>query len=81
MIHCADSKEITPEGRDAISIVATIIQNFARNSIPLTDVVIAEGYQWFISSGASVRDLDGDVGKDLIAAVTGVDVREQADEM
>lgn len=75
VIH-PNSKEITPEGRNAISVVATIIQNFARNSIPLTDVVIAEGYQWFVSSGAGVRDLDGQVGRDLIAAVTGVDVDE-----
>jgi len=44
-------------------------------------VVIAEGYQWFLSSGATIRDLDGEIGKDLIAAVTGVDVSEQPEEV
>jgi len=54
---------------------------FARYSIPLNDTVIMEGYQWFMGSGGGatgtdVAVLDGELGRILIASVTGVMVEE-----
>lgn len=81
MIAASNAQEIGPESRAAISVVAAIIRNFARYSIPLNDTVIAEGYEWFMSNvegstGSDVALLDGEMGRTLIAAVTGVEVAE-----
>jgi hypothetical protein len=68
------SQEITPEGRQAISLVAEIINTFAAHDIPLTDTLILEGYTFLAKLGQANGPITPDIGREMIAQVAGIDV-------
>jgi exosome complex component RRP4 len=52
--------------------VSNIIRVLATRSIPLTDALILEAYEWAIDQEGNVADLlQSDVGDSLVTAVTG----------
>lgn len=59
-------------------MVAGIIETYAKFSIPLSDTIIADGYDWLQTnaSGGSMSSLKGETGRQMIAAVVGVDVED-----
>jgi exosome complex component RRP4 len=74
-----DVQDISPEGRQAISTVAGIIQVFASHNIPLSDTLISDGYNWLVSTGGNLTSLNEEGGRQMIASITGVDVDGQVE--
>ncbi|CAD6588582.1 MAG: exosome non-catalytic core subunit rrp4 [Tremellales sp. Tagirdzhanova-0007] len=72
-VYSDKNDEISPESREAISMVANIIRSLAGYDVPLTDTLIAEAYAWATTSGTQ-GVLSGEEGRRMVASVTGVDV-------
>lgn len=58
--------------RTAISRVGNIIRVLASHSVPLTDVVLLEAYEWAVEQDLEVKDLlQLEIGEALVATLTG----------
>jgi len=65
-------KDIDAATRSAIARVGNIIRVLAARSIPFTDSLLVEAYEWAIDRDGDVADLlQTDVGDSLVAAITG----------
>lgn len=63
-------KHIDDDTRVAISRVTNLIKILARHSIPLTDTLLAQAYDWAIEQEGQVKDmLTEDYGDLLISAL------------
>ncbi|KAK1924455.1 putative exosome complex exonuclease rrp4 [Papiliotrema laurentii] len=78
-VYSDKNDDISPEGRQAISTVAGIIQVFASHNIPLSDTLISDGYNWLVSTGGTLTSLKEEGGRQMIASITGVDVDGQVE--
>ena len=68
-------QEISPESREAISMVGNIVRMLAGHGVPLTDALLGDAYDWVVVSGIKGRPLSGDEGERMVVAVTGMDVQ------
>lgn len=58
--------------RTAISRVANIIHVLASHSVPLTDIVLLEAYEWAVEQDLEVKDLlQLEIGEALVNSLTG----------
>ncbi|EIM82122.1 uncharacterized protein STEHIDRAFT_65970 [Stereum hirsutum FP-91666 SS1] len=58
--------------RTAISRVANIIHVLASHSVPLTDIVLLEAYEWAVEQDLEVKDLlQLEIGEALVTSLTG----------
>ena len=65
-----NSQELSPSVRAAISRVTNIINTLAHHSVPITDTILAQAYDWVIEQGIGAKDLlTADAGETLVAAV------------
>ncbi|TFY72443.1 hypothetical protein EVG20_g552 [Dentipellis fragilis] len=70
-VYSNKNDEIDEATRTAISRVTNIIRVLATHSIPLTDTLLLEAYEWAIEADVDLKDLlQEDIGDALIAAVT-----------
>ncbi|KAI0064062.1 hypothetical protein BV25DRAFT_1801041 [Artomyces pyxidatus] len=70
-VYSNQNDDIDAATRTAISRVTNIIRILATHSVPLTDVVLLEAYEWAIEQEVDVKDLlQEDVSDALVAAVT-----------
>ncbi|KAL1405382.1 Exosome complex component rrp4 [Vanrija albida] len=63
-VYRNENDEIDPESRQAITDVANVITTLASHDVPLSDALIAEGYQWLraanLEPGAPISKEVGD---------------------
>ena len=56
----------------AISRASNVIRVLAAHSVPLTDTVLLDAYEWVLDQSLDVKDiLHKDISDALVAAVTG----------
>jgi len=64
-------QDIDDATRTAIARVSNIIRVLASRSLPITDTIILEAYEWAVEQDSDVKDLLlEDVADAMIAAVT-----------
>ena len=64
-------QDIDDATRTAIARVSNIIRILASRSLPITDTIILEAYEWAVEQDSDVKDLLlEDVADAMIAAVT-----------
>lgn len=69
-VYSNRNDEIDNATRIAISRVTNIIRVLANHSVPLTDTVLLEAYEWAVEHDLSVKDLlQEDVGDSLVSSV------------
>ncbi|WVQ99203.1 hypothetical protein IAU59_006335 [Kwoniella sp. CBS 9459] len=76
-VYSDKNDDITPEGRQAVSLISNIIKLVAAEGIPLTETLIGEAYNWVQQQGegaGSSGPLDPRDGERMLAEVAGVDV-------
>ena len=67
-------QDIDDATRTAIARVSNIIRVLASRSVPITDAIVLEAYEWAVERDSGAKDLLlGDVADALIAAVTTKD--------
>lgn len=67
-------QDIDDATRTAIARVSNIIRVLASRSVPITDAIVLEAYEWAVERDSDAKDLLlGDVADALIAAVTTKD--------
>ena len=67
-------QDIDDATRTAIARVSNIIRVLASRSVPITDTIVLEAYEWAVEQDSDVKDLLlGDVADALISAVTTKD--------
>jgi len=72
-VYSNKNDDIDLETRTAISRVSNIIRVFATYSIPLTDTILAEAYDWAIQQETSPQELlRAEVSESMVAMVTAV---------
>jgi len=70
-VYSNRNDEIDESTRLAIARVSNIIRVLARNMVPLTDLLVAEAYQWAIEQDVDLKELLTDeMGEALMAGVT-----------
>jgi exosome complex component RRP4 len=63
-------QDIDNATRTAIALVSNIIRVLASRSVPITDTIILEAYEWAVEQDVNVKDLLlEDVADTLVAAV------------
>lgn len=66
-----NSQDIDDATRTAIARVSNIIRVLASRSVPITDTIVLEAYEWAVERDSDVKDLLlEDVADALISAVT-----------
>jgi exosome complex component RRP4 len=71
-------QDIDDATRTAIARVSNIIRVLASRSLPITDTIVLEAYEWVVEHDSDVKDLFlEDVTDAMIAAVT---IQELAEE-
>jgi exosome complex component RRP4 len=71
-------QDIDDATRTAIARVSNIIRILGSRSLPITDTIVLEAYEWVVEQDSNVRDLLlEDVADAMIAAVT---IREELAE-
>jgi len=76
-VYSNRNDDIDDATRTAIARVSNIIRVMASRSIPITDVIILEAYEWAVEQDTDVKDLLlEDVADALITAVTTGDLAE-----
>jgi len=64
-------QDIDDATRTAIARVSNIIRVLASRSVPITDTIVLEAYEWVVEQDVDVKDLFlEDVADALVAAVT-----------
>lgn len=72
-VYSNKNDDIDMETRSAISRVSNLISIFARHSVPLTDTILAEAYDWAVQQEMTPADLlRTDVGESMVAMVTAL---------
>ena len=71
-------KDISPEGRQAISTVANIIQTLAVHNIPLSDTLITSAYEWLSTQMDVSESIPRETGRRMVEEVTGVQIPTEA---
>jgi exosome complex component RRP4 len=68
----ADRSQVIDDAtRAAIARVANLVRALAAHSVPLSDVILLEAYEWAVEQAPDVKDLlREDVAEALVAAVT-----------
>jgi len=70
-VYSNKNNDIDVATRTAIARVSNIIRALARHSIPLTDVLLVEAYDWAIDQDISVKDLSAEeTSEAMVAAIT-----------
>lgn len=75
-------QEISPEGREAVSLIANIIKVLAGEGIPLTETLIGESYAWAeknVTSGSG--PFDSETEKKMLNEIVGLEFPEIAWEL
>jgi exosome complex component RRP4 len=71
-------QDIDDATRTAIARVSNIIRVLASRSLPITDTIVLEAYEWVVEHDSDVKDLFlEDVTDAMIAAVTSQELAEQ----
>jgi hypothetical protein len=69
--RCNSLQDIDDATRTAIARVSNIIRVLASRSVPITDTIVLEAYEWAVERDSDVKDLLlEDVADALISAVT-----------
>ncbi|KAH7924155.1 hypothetical protein BV22DRAFT_532174 [Leucogyrophana mollusca] len=69
-VYSNQNDDVDNATRTAISRVSNIIRVLADHFIPLTDTLLLEAYEWVIEQEGETKDLLGDAGEALVAAVS-----------
>ncbi|KAF8489880.1 exosome complex exonuclease rrp4 [Russula emetica] len=70
-VYSNQNEDIDDATRTAITRVSNIIRVLASRSVPITDTIVLEAYEWAVEQDSDVKDLLlGDMADALIAAVT-----------
>lgn len=70
-VYSNQNEDIDDATRTAIARVSNIIRVLASRSVPITDAIVLEAYEWAVEQDSDVKDLLlGDMAEALIAAVT-----------
>ncbi|ORX36871.1 putative exosome complex exonuclease rrp4 [Kockovaella imperatae] len=78
-VYSNKNDDITPEGRQAISSIASIIKILAMYNIPLSDILISSAYEWLSSQREDDEDgISAEMGKRMVEDLTGVQVTAAA---
>jgi exosome complex component RRP4 len=78
LVNIDSGQDIDDATRTAIARVSNIIRVLASRSVPITDTVVLEAYEWAVEQDSDVKDLLlGEVADALIAAVTNKELTEQ----
>jgi exosome complex component RRP4 len=73
-VYSNQNDDIDDATRTAIARVSNIIRVLASRSVPITDAIVLEAYEWAVERDSDAKDLLlGDVADALIAAVTTKD--------
>lgn len=65
------AQDIDDATRAAIARVANLVRVLAAHSVPLSDVILLEAYEWAVEQNVEVKELlRDDVADALVAAVT-----------
>ncbi|WVO16433.1 hypothetical protein L204_104109 [Cryptococcus depauperatus] len=76
-VYSNQNDDITPEGRQAISLIANVIKFLANEGIPLTDTLIGEAYAWVqVNVPPGSGPLEEKVAKRLLDEVVRVEASE-----
>ncbi|KAK2465695.1 hypothetical protein APHAL10511_002239 [Amanita phalloides] len=71
-VYSNQNDEIDASTRSAISRVSNIIRILASHSVPLSDTILLEAYDWTMEQESGINDLhQDDFGTALVAAVAG----------
>jgi len=69
-VYSNQNDDIDNATRIAISRISNIIRVLADHFIPLNDTILLEAYEWVIEQEGEIKDLLGDAGEALVAAVS-----------
>ncbi|KAK8864183.1 hypothetical protein IAR55_001429 [Kwoniella newhampshirensis] len=77
-VYSDRNDDITPEGRQAISLIANLIKLLAREGVPLTETLIGEAYTWAAKNGLGIGTLNEEVEERLLSEVVGLDITKSS---
>ncbi|EIW70870.1 hypothetical protein TREMEDRAFT_28582 [Tremella mesenterica DSM 1558] len=73
-VYSDKNDDIPPEGREAISLVANMIQLFAFHNIPLSDTLLHDGSSWLQNAGHVGGSISSEVAARMLEEVVGISI-------